>query len=318
MGDKLMRLIDLHCDTILRLMENKDKYELKNNNFSVDLEKLKKANSLAQFFAMYVDLNETKDPLQRCLEMIDKFYLELSKNQSDIHIARNCLELEKNNNEGKISAFLTIEEGGVIKGDIENLRKLYGLGVRLITLTWNYPNEIGYPSCLDDCRDSGLTKFGTEVVYEMNNLGMLIDVSHLSDKGFYDVANLSSKPFVASHSNSRSIMGHCRNLSDDMIRTLSEKGGVLGINFEKFFLSESSKSRVDDMIHHIKYIRNVGGIEVISIGTDFDGISPNLEIEDIGQINKLVDALKANKFSEDEIEKICYRNALRVIKDVLI
>lgn len=312
-----MRLIDFHCDTILRLMGNENKYELKNNNLCVDLEKLKKANSLAQFFAMYVDLNETKDPLQTCLEMIDKFYFELSINQSDICLARNYSELEKNNSQGKISAFLTIEEGGVIKGDLENLKRLYGLGVRLITLTWNYPNEIGYPNCLVQHKDSGLTKLGRQVVHEMNNLGMIIDVSHISDKGFYDVAELSSKPFVASHSNSRTKKNHTRNLTDDMIRVLSEKGGVLGINFEKLFLGENDRSKVEDMIRHIKHIRNVGGIEVISIGTDFDGISPNLEIENIGQIDKLIDALQVNKFSEDDIGKICFKNALRVIKDVL-
>jgi membrane dipeptidase len=312
-----MKFIDFHCDTIFRLMEDRNNLELKSNSFEVDIEKLGKANSMAQFFAMYVDLSENTDPTQTCLDMIDKFYLELSKNSKDISVATNYQQLVDNDKLEKISAFLTIEEGGVLKGNLSNLRNFYRLGVRLITLTWNYPNEIGYPNCNIEYKNKGLTEIGKQIVYEMNKLGMIIDVSHLSDGGFYDVAKLSSKPFVASHSNARAVKGHTRNLTDDMIKLLSNKGGVLGINFEKEFLGNNEQSRVEDMIHHIKHIRNVGGIDVISIGTDFDGISPNLEIENIGQIHKLIDSLRKNQFSENEIEKVCFKNAIRIIKNVL-
>lgn len=312
-----MGIIDLHCDTILKLMEDKEKFELKQNPFSVDIEKLKKASSYAQFFALYIDLDEEKDPLEYCLEMLDKFYVEIEKNKDDIGIARNYEEMLKNHKQGKISAFLTIEEGGALKGKLHHLRNFYRLGVRLITLTWNYPNEIGYPNCAAEFTNQGLTDFGKEVVYEMNRLGMLIDVSHLSDRGFYDVAGISSKPFVASHSNARTIKNHKRNLTDPMIRTLAEKGGVMGINFAKEFLGEAPISKVEDMVRHIQHIRNQGGIEVIALGTDFDGISPGLEIENMGEIHKLIHALQKNDFSQEDIEKICYKNALRVIKEVL-
>jgi len=234
-----------------------------------------------------------------------KIYLIINnkyKLSNDIALARNYNEMMENRKNGKISAFLTVEEGGVIKGQMHNLRNLYRLGVRLVTLTWNFPNEIGYPNAEDQY---------------MNRLGMLIDVSHLSDGGFYDVAKLSSKPFVASHSNARSITSHRRNLTDDMIKILADKGGVTGINFAKDFLGEAPLSTVCDMVKHIEHIRRVGGIEVIALGTDFDGISPQLEIENIGQIEKLICGLKKNKFSDDDIEKIFYKNALRVIKEVL-
>lgn len=312
-----MRVIDLHCDTILRLMEDKEMLSLEENEFQVDIKKLKHGYSLAQFFALYVDLNEKKDPMETCLEMLDKFYLELTKNQETIALARNYEELWANDKTGKISAFLTVEEGGVLKGELYHLRNLYRLGVRLITLTWNYPNEIGYPNALEDCKNKGLTKFGEELVAEMNELGIIIDVSHLSDQGFYDVARLSSKPFVASHSNARSVMNHTRNLTDDMIRLLANRGGVMGINFEKLFLGNDSISRVSNMIRHIQHIKNVGGIETISIGTDFDGISPGWEIPHMGEMNKLVEGLESHGFHQDEIEKICYKNTLRVIKEVL-
>jgi len=307
----------MHCDTILKLMKDKENLGLYENEFDVDIKKLKKGNSLAQFFAMFVYLKSGNDPLETCLEMIDKFYIELEKNSDYISLATNYDKIMSNEKEGKLSAVLTIEEGGVLKGKIHNLRNFYRLGVRAMTLTWNEVNEIGSPNKEEEYRNKGLTSFGEEVVYEMNKLGMLIDVSHLSDRGFYDVARLSSKPFIASHSNSREIKNHFRNLTDDMIRVLSESGGVMGICFESDFLGDSKYAKIEDMIKHIKHIRNIGGIEVIALGSDFDGCHPNGEIGNIGEIEKLSYALKDNDFTYDEIDKIFYKNALRVIKEVL-
>jgi membrane dipeptidase len=198
-----------------------------------------------------------------------------------------------------------------------NLSLLYNKGVRLITLSWNYPNEIGYPNHKWQYQQEGLTDFGNDVVAEMNRLGMIIDVSHLSDQGFYDVARLSTQPFVASHSNARSVKGHLRNLTDEMIRILADHGGIAGINFSHNFLGHSDHSRIEDMVAHIQHFRKVGGIEVAALGTDFDGIESVVEVRHIGEMAKLVDALAKASFTEDEIEKICYKNALRVIKEVL-
>lgn len=311
-----MRTIDLHCDTVLRLMKDKENLGLYENNFGVDIKKLKKANSLIQFFALWIDLNSQRDPVDICLEMMDKFHLELDKNYQYIKLATRYEDIINNDKEGKISAILSIEEGGALKGKLYNLRNYYRLGVRSITLTWNNVNHIGYPNTKEEYRNKGLTDFGRQVVYEMNRLGMLIDVSHLSDQGFYDVANISKKPFIASHSNSRHIKNHFRNLTDDMIRVLSEAGGVMGICFERNFLGDSEKARIEDMVNHIKHIKNVGGIDVLAIGSDFDGCNPNGEIGNIGEIEKLIYALKDNGFAEDEIDKIFYKNALRVIRDV--
>ena len=313
-----MPIIDLHCDTILQLMEDKNNLGIRANTLSVDIEKLKEANSMAQFFALYIDLKNPTDPLKLCLEMLDKFHREMEINKEDISLATNYTDLLSNQKEGKISAFLTIEEGGALAGELFNLRNFYRLGVRLITLTWNYPNEIGFPNHNFQYKDRGLKSFGRELIIEMNRLGMLIDVSHLSDQGFFDIVELSSQPFVASHSNARSIRNHSRNLTDEMIKMLSNHGGVMGINFAGPFLGETDLSRVEDMVRHIKHITKVGGIDVVSFGTDFDGIGPPLEIENIGQIHKLIHALEKAGFSQNEIEKITYKNTLRVIKDVLV
>lgn len=312
-----MNSIDLHCDTIWRLMEAGDNVGLYRNPFSVDIEKLKASQAQAQFFALFVNKAKTSDPLARALAMADRFHYELAQNQQDIALARNYAELRQNRSEGKISAFLTIEEGGVLKGELANIEKFYRLGVRLITLTWNYPNEIGYPNSQLDYREQGLTLFGQEVVAEMNRLGIIVDVSHLSDRGFYEVAALATKPFVASHSNARTLTAHPRNLTDEMIKLLADKGGIMGLNFEKTFLGEAPVSRVDDMMLHIEHMRKVGGIEVIAIGSDFDGIGPELEIAHAGELNKLVNALDKSGFKQDEVEKICWGNALRVIKETL-
>ena len=313
-----MSIIDLHCDTIYQLTNNKA-LNLKENNLAIDINKLKSAGSLAQFFALFIDLNEHNKPFNRAMDMLNRFYEEIEKNHHDIEVARNYNELTSNEAEGKISGFLTIEEGEAVEGSIKNLRNFYDLGVRLITLTWNYENSIGYPNCKKEFMNKGLKPFGIDMVEEMNKLGMIIDVSHLSDGGFYDVARYSNKPFIASHSNSRLLCNHSRNLKDDMIKVISNKGGVIGINFEKSFLVEDgSRSSVEDMINHIKHIYKIGGKDVISIGSDFDGINPdNLEIGDMSQINKLICGLELAGFNGELIDKILYKNALRVIKEVL-
>ncbi|WP_110955998.1 dipeptidase [Anaerosinus massiliensis] len=309
-------LIDLHCDTISVLL-NKDKTEsLKRNHLCVDIEKLKQSGSLAQFFALYIDKNAVVNPFETAMRMLDKFYSELDLNSADIAVAKNYNEMMTNKANGKISAFLTIEEGGVIKGELANLRNFYRLGVRLMTLTWNYPNEIGYPNFEWQYQKQGLTEFGKCVVAEMNRLGMLIDVSHLSDQGFYDVAILSKAPFIASHSNSRAITNHPRNLTDDMIRKIAEHGGVIGLNFAAAFLGESPTSRIEDMIRHVKQIYKVGGIDVLAIGTDFDGTAPNFDIVHIGHMDKLRDALQENGFTAAELDKIWHKNSERVIREV--
>lgn len=312
-----MQIIDLHCDTISALFKCRQAGGLRANQLSVDIGKLEQAGSLAQFFAMYVNLEETDHPLEECLQLIDCFYQELNGNDDKIALATCYADIEKNKRLGRISAFLTIEEGEVIGGKLSNLRIFHRLGVRLMTLTWNYPNRIGFPNCRPEYQACGLTEFGRAVVAEMNQLNMIVDVSHLSDQGFYDVAACSSRPFVASHSNARTLAGHPRNLTDEMIRLLAQKGGVVGINFANHFLGDSPVSRVEDIVRHIRHIYQVGGIDVLALGSDFDGIDPRLEIAHIGQINKLTGALKASGFREGEIEKICNKNSMRVIQACL-
>ncbi|MCF0105291.1 MAG: membrane dipeptidase, partial [Holdemanella sp.] len=260
---------------------------------------------------------------------------KLDENKDYIAPVYKYSDIEDNERKGKISSLLTLEDGGVVFNSLAMLRNYYRMGVRMIALTWNYENGIGYPnismSKMDDFsipnplqqvdEIHGLTPFGIEYVKEMEKLGMIIDVSHLSDAGFYDVLKYTSKPFVASHSNARSVCNVARNLSDDMIIKLAQRKGVMGLNFCGDFLEEHDKpngiSRIEAMVKHIKYIKELAGIDVIGLGTDFDGISCELEIKDASYMHLLEKALYEEGFSKEEVEKIFYKNVLRVYKEVL-
>ena len=166
--------------------------------------------------------------------------------------------------------------------------------------------------------EAELKPFGIEIVERMNDLGIIVDVSHLSDGGLWDVLKHSKKPVIASHSNARALCDHQRNLTDEMIRALAEKGGVSGINFYPYFLNESGKANIDDLIRHIEHMYYVGGEDFVAMGTDFDGFNDGeLDIKHLGQINYLYEALKKRKFNDSQIEKFWNKNAMRIIKEVL-
>lgn len=320
-----MKLMDMHCDTISRLLELEEAgkpEELRENSGHLDLEKMKKGGYRSQNFALFVELRRPEDALLTAMKLADLFYRELERNEDTLRLARNVREMEENERAGKMSAFLTIEEGGVCKGSLAALRDFYLLGVRMMTLTWNYENELGFPNTMNEMPGTGLKPAGFAFVEEMERLGMIIDVSHLSDQGFYDVYRCTKKPFVASHSNARALCPHSRNLTDDMLRLLGERGGVAGINFATNFLDPAavrgkSISRIQDMIAHMKHIANTAGIESVGLGTDYDGIGGSVEIADASGMQRLVSGMEQAGFTASEIEKICWRNVERVYREVL-
>lgn len=329
----MMKVIDMHCDTISvidHLQRDGQDVGLRNNSLNISLEKMQKGDYLLQNFAMFTPLKKVEDPLCHVQHLIDTFYLELEKNKNMIGLVTCYDDVKKNSEQGKMSALLTLEEGAVVNNDLSYLRNYYRLGVRMITLTWNYANGIGYPNFdMNDERHGyhmyddihGLTPFGIEFVKECERLGIMIDVSHLSDAGFYDVLKYTTKPFVASHSNARSICPHARNMSDDMICQLAQRGGVMGINFAADFLDETNEehalSKVSSMVKHILYIKDLAGIDCIGLGSDFDGIDQNLELKDASYMPILAKALKEAGLSDEEVEKIFYKNVLRVYKEII-
>lgn len=333
-----MKVVDMHCDTIAGLYKKRkqgSRESLAENGGHVDLKKLEAGDALLQNFALFVHLGETESPWNDVLGLADLYDEELKANADRIVPVYRYGDIEENRKAGKISAMLTVEEGGVCGGSLERLKDLYKRGVRMMTLTWNYPNELGYPA-LDarrigkgdplfhrkEDREHGLTEKGREFVTEMERMGMIVDVSHLSDAGFYDVLECTKKPFVASHSNARVISPWVRNLTDDMIRELANRGGIMGMNFCPDFLTEVSPGeenpgRIAAIVGHVKHVMNVGGIDCIGLGSDFDGIEGHEELPDFSYMPKLADALEKSGLTEGEVEKIFYGNALRVYRELL-
>ncbi len=311
----------MHCDTIWMLMREKHA-NLQNSPFCVDIEKLKTAGSMAQFFACFIYLNEIaseerwEQGYQLALDMIKRGKAEFAACSKDIALSLSYDELVGNYANGKIAALLTIEEGGILNNDINRLYELYNQGIRLITLTWNHENCIGYPNSKDEAiMEKGLKPFGVEVVEKMNELGMIIDVSHLSDGGFWDVLKYSNKPVVASHSNARNLCNHPRNLSDEMIKALADKGGIAGINLYPYFINKRGKATVEDIADHVWHMYQTGGEDFIAVGTDFDGFDEGeLEIAHIGAMEKLYDEVKKRRLSERQMEKFWSGNVMRVME----
>lgn len=321
-----MKYIDLHCDTIMALMQNENS-SLIDCNLQINLEKLKNGKNILQCFAMFVYLKGNDNPFDTCIKMIDRYYKEIEANKDSIAPVFKYSDFEDNQKKGLISSLLTIEEGAVTMGKLEYLRTLYRLGVRMICLNWNFINGIGHPNfVLKDNEkpdfknpnvDFGLTEYGFSMIKQMNELGIIIDVSHLSDKGFYDVIDTTTKPIVASHSNARSVCNNVRNLTDDMILKLKNNGGVMGINFCADFMNDDGvigKNTIDCAIKHMKYIKELAGIEVLAIGTDFDGINPDIEINGAHLLPKLFSRMAIEGFSAEDIEAVAYKNFLRVLK----
>ena len=314
-----MPFIDLHCDTVHE-MTNQN-IGLDNNKLCISAEKLKSADILCQCFALYVNM-ASYPSIDECWKRAEKMY-DIFKAQERLHSesivqVRSAADIEKAASECKTAALLTVEEGGICGENLERLNQLYDMGVRMITLTWNYENAIGYPNSTDAAvMNSGLKPFGIEFIENMQRLGMIIDVSHLSYGGFWDVAKHSRKPFVASHSNAKALCDVSRNLTDEQLKALANSGGVTGINFYPSFLSRDKIGSIEQMISHIRHIKRVAGIDTIAIGSDFDGYDIPAELKSSADLPKLADALKKAGFTADEIEKICWKNALRVFKDVL-
>ena len=354
-----MNIVDMHCDTIsnLHYLNTKDVCledggsafgnSLYENEGHIDIKKMQKSGYLLQNFALFVEKEKCADPWDEVQTLLALYTEEMKQNSAYIAPVYRYEDIARNREAGKISSLLTVEEGAVCKGEIEKLCQLYQQGVRMMTLTWNYPNELGFPNLnghdgrrireeADPIRraamidyyldtpdeDNGLTGKGLEFISKMEELGMIIDISHLSDAGFYDVLEYTKKPCVASHSNARKVCSCVRNMTNEMIRGLAERGGVMGLNFCSDFLTRlpagtPNPGTIAAIVEHAKHIVKVGGIEVLGLGSDFDGIDTHAELPHAGKMHLLFDALKKGGFTESQIDKIFSENVLRVYKEVL-
>ncbi len=308
-------MIDLHCDTIMQLLDHPDSGDLYRNTWKIDIEKLQKAHSKVQDFALFINLGDTNDPYGRYEEMRNLCTTQIHLYGEHIQHVLSYQDVESVYKSGKIGALMSIEEGGVLGGDLDKLKQAYQDGVRLITLTWNYPNGLGEPHCGEQHKK--LTPKGIEFVEAMQDLGIIVDCSHLNDAGTEQLGDILDVPFIASHSNAREVTAHTRNLPDNLIKLIANKGGVIGLNFAQSFLGTSPVSRIEDIVKHGLYLINKGGEDVVALGTDFDGIKPDTEIKDASEMYRLYDAFKEAGLSVDQCEKLFWKNADRLLKEIL-
>ncbi|MBM6918402.1 dipeptidase [Intestinimonas butyriciproducens] len=321
-----MRFIDTHCDTMGEcIARSEGKVTLQNNPGHINMEKLIRGGAMAEFFAIFIPTHDSGAgkgvtlPPYDYFQFVYKAYLkELEANKDVLAPACNYDDIMANKAAGKVSSVLTVEDGVPLEGKMERLEEFYQKGVRLISFTWNYENSLGFPNSKDpEIMNRGLKQFGLDCIERMNEMGMLVDVSHLSDGGFWDVVKHSKKPFIASHSCCRALCNHTRNLTDEMLHALGEKGGVVGINFASQFLNEGAEyTDIQSVVRHMLHIRDKAGLDALGFGSDFDGITSTLEFKDYTGLPLIVDALKPH-FTDDEIDKICSGNMLRLIRDTL-
>ena len=305
---------DAHCDTIFELSE-KD-LPLNKNKIHLDIERMSEYDAYIQVFAAFVDKMDIKtSPMNHCITLIDKYYTEIEKNSDRISLIKTASDLQKAR-EGGVHSILSIEGAEVLQGSLAALRMYYRMGVRLITLTWNYANELA--DGITESRGGGLTAFGKQAVAMMEELGIIVDVSHLSEKGFWDVVESTKYPFVASHSCVKKICGHIRNLTDEQISAIIKRNGAIGVNFYPQFLDDSGVCGIDKLCEHIEYILAMGGENTAALGSDFDGVEylPS-GISGVESMKDIYDCLSIRGIKNDVIHKIAFDNLYRVFYQTL-
>lgn len=305
------RILDAHCDTVTELSSGNG--TLSRNNMHLDATRMHEYGAYLQFFAAWVD-DASQTPFADCIKSLDVFAREVSQHAS-IRQVLSARDAQRVFAEGRIGAMLTVENGYALEGRADNLHTLWKRGVRAMTITWNGENEL-CTGCMGTPR-TGLTPFGREVIDLMNQLGMLVDVSHASEIGFWDIIHASRTPIFASHSNSFSVYPHPRNLKDDQIRAVAERGGVIGLNLYPSFLS-ADNANLSDCVRHIRHIMDVGGENSIGLGSDFDGVEMLPEgMRGVQDYDALFALLEQSGFTEGQIEKITYQNFLRYLEAAL-
>ncbi len=320
---------DLHSDTLYAAWHQGAEDIFRMNGAMADVSKNAQGGCRLQLYAIFLPPPaETQDPACRYpgddayIQTLHAIFTRTVQKYHDVFAAAgNMRDVESNAAEGKVSGMLSMEDGRAVRGSFDRIRSFYDMGIRVMGLTWNHANCFGYPNSPDrEEMQKGLTDFGKEAIPCMEETGMLIDVSHLSDGGFRDVFRLSRKPFIASHSNCRTLNPHPRSMTDEMIRALADRGGVMGLNFYPGFLTqdpEQCHSKMDALARQLRFRINVGGLECAAIGTDFDGISGELEIPSADRMPDFFRALEHCGFTPRELDYICWRNVERVFREAL-
>ena len=311
-------LVDGHCDSLkVAFDKNISIYDSSLAfNVEVALKNLPYMQLLASFIHTKFDTGNVA--FKRVNDLLDKFYLEYENNSNDIHLITSKDDLNEKKKKNKLGILLTIENGAALSNDLSNLEKLYNRGIRVMSLTWNDDNFLGCGTKTKN--DTGITKEGIKCIEKMENLGVILDVSHASRKTFFDAIKISTKNIIATHSCVYKLCENDRNLTDEQIKLIAKSKGVIGVCLYNKFLSNKKISTIDDVINHIEYISNLVGTEYVGLGSDFDGIDKS----DIAQgikgaidIRNIEEKLKKRGFNNEEVCNIMGGNYIRVLKENL-
>lgn len=307
-----MRLFDLHCDTLYRAYtENSTLFD---DSFAISFNKTVGISPFIQCLAVWIpDEYRGENAWELfcgCVELLKK-----QLHGTNITWCKCADDIKKVCKEKSVGIILTVEGGAVLGGNIDKLREIYDMGVRMMTLTWNGRNELG--SGIGEENDGGLTNFGKECVKEMERLGIIVDISHAGEKLFWDVADIAKKPFIASHSNSRSIAPHRRNLTDEQFFCLKDRGAITGMNFcAEFIDKDKTNVKMYDIIKHIEYFVSLGGEKCISIGGDLDGAELPKDMFGIESMNVLYEKV-GDRFGQELTDAVFFGNSYRFFTENL-
>lgn len=308
------RVFDGHCDTPIELwLQNQPLLE---NTLAVSLARAQRLGGWAQFFAFCTAWVKATLPRPEIFSRaLDNFHAQLRENEDKITLCRTASEAETAMQAGKCAAFLAIEGAEAVREDEGLLEHAYESGVRMISLVWNLPNGLAAPCGSDE----GLTETGRRFFKRAQALGMLVDVSHLSEKGFWDMIELAEKPVLASHSNSFSVCPHPRNLTDDQFRAICDLGGTAGLNLYVPFLTEQPRASFDDLRRHLDHFLELGGEGHIALGADLDGCDRlPAGFSGLDDYEALGDFLKNTGYSDETIQNLFCNSLMKVVKTCIM
>jgi membrane dipeptidase len=347
-----MKIVDLHCDTVMKLVENKKQFTDR-EGLHVNLDGLMASNTILQVFACFNYPEENpNETFANCNTYIDVIHHLIDANSGNLFLTTTSDDLDRClDHQGGTGVVISIEGAAPLMGRVDKLNHFYARGVRLLTLAWEDNEFCG--STFGD--NSGLTELGAELVHRCNELGVMVDLSHASDKAFFNVAEIIDKPFMASHSNARTICPNHRNLTDDMIRTLADRGGVIGLTYGSGFisphyythqkscsdiilkglrektmtfadadriademLSDLDDATMEELVSHAIHILNTGGESCLALGSDFDGVSSlPKEMNSVHDLPNLIQEMENQGIPGRVIDKITHENAINCFKEVL-
>ena len=312
------RVIDTHCDTLMEYCKNYKGF--KEGPWNVTYDKMKTYDSYLGTFAMYFSAMDTQEQRREQAALYRMAYKDLCSNY-DIKTIKNQADLDWIDANGGPGILLSIENACFIEDDFREIAEYWDLGVRMISLTHFADSQYGCGNATNDTpeKDTGLTERGKKMVQLAELAGMIFDVSHLSFKSFWDVVEVTKKPFIASHSNSHAMCDHGRNLTDEMFKVIIERGGMAGMCFCPPFVAKTETTTVQQMADHVEHFCSLGGEKNICMGGDLDGIGSIMVqgLEDASKTWNLAEELLKRNYSEEQVEGFMWKNAFNLFKKLL-